>query len=142
MNGLTKSFGDRTLFANLEAIIERGDRVGFVGPNGAGKTTLFRMINGLEKPDGGEIKVGETVQMSFAGVVTISESGVPMVANASADLHAIDCDSGASDGYTGGGGVCRGLVIGRKYSVAACVEDDAGRYGIDARTTGTHVERK
>ena len=65
MNGLTKSFGERTLFANLEAIIERGDRVGFVGPNGAGKTTLVRMLLGEEEATSGTMQWGHNVKRAY-----------------------------------------------------------------------------
>jgi energy-dependent translational throttle protein EttA len=63
--GLKKAFGDKLLFENLNFDLPRAGIVGIIGPNGAGKTTLFRMINGLEQPDGGELVVGETVQISY-----------------------------------------------------------------------------
>ncbi|MBL0938442.1 MAG: energy-dependent translational throttle protein EttA [Gemmatimonadaceae bacterium] len=63
--GLRKSFGDKLLFENLNFDLPRAGIVGIIGPNGAGKTTLFRMINGLETPDAGELVVGETVQISY-----------------------------------------------------------------------------
>ncbi len=63
--GLRKAFGDNLLFENLNFDLPRAGIVGIIGPNGAGKTTLFRMINGLEKPDAGELVVGETVQISY-----------------------------------------------------------------------------
>ena len=63
--GLKKAFGDKLLFDNLNFDLPRAGIVGIIGPNGAGKTTLFRMINGLEKPDGGELTIGETVQISY-----------------------------------------------------------------------------
>jgi ATP-binding cassette ChvD family protein len=63
--GLRKAFGDKLLFDNLNFDLPRAGIVGIIGPNGAGKTTLFRMINGLEKPDAGELVVGETVQISY-----------------------------------------------------------------------------
>ena len=63
--GLRKAFGDKLLFDNLNFDLPRAGIVGIIGPNGAGKTTLFRMINGLEKPDGGELTVGETVSISY-----------------------------------------------------------------------------
>jgi ATP-binding cassette ChvD family protein len=63
--GLKKAFGDKLLFENLNFDLPRAGIVGIIGPNGAGKTTLFRMINGLEKPDAGELVVGETVQISY-----------------------------------------------------------------------------
>jgi len=63
--GLTKGFGDRLLIEDLSFTLPKGGIVGVIGPNGAGKTTLFRMIAGLETPDGGELRVGETVQVSY-----------------------------------------------------------------------------
>jgi energy-dependent translational throttle protein EttA len=62
---LKKGFGDRLLFEGMDFALPRGGIVGVIGPNGAGKTTLFRIIVGQEKPDGGEIKVGETVAISY-----------------------------------------------------------------------------
>ncbi|HXV18373.1 MAG TPA: energy-dependent translational throttle protein EttA, partial [Gemmatimonadaceae bacterium] len=58
---LAKAYGDKVLFDDLNFALPRGGIVGVIGPNGAGKTTLFRMIVGEEKPDGGSLKVGETV---------------------------------------------------------------------------------
>ncbi|HEY5934642.1 MAG TPA: energy-dependent translational throttle protein EttA [Kofleriaceae bacterium] len=63
--GVTKSFGDRLLIDNLTFKLPRGGIVGVIGPNGAGKTTLFRMIMGVEKPDKGTIKIGETVKLGY-----------------------------------------------------------------------------
>ena len=63
--GLKKSFGDKLLFENLSFDLPRAGIVGIIGPNGAGKTTLFRMINGLEKADAGELVIGETVSISY-----------------------------------------------------------------------------
>ncbi len=60
-----KSFGDKVLFDDLSFSLPRGGIVGVIGPNGAGKTTLFRMIVGEEKPDGGDLKVGETVELAY-----------------------------------------------------------------------------
>ena len=62
LEGVTKAFGDKLLFENLNVHIPAGAIVGIVGPNGAGKTTLFKLIAGLEKPDAGEIKIGQTVK--------------------------------------------------------------------------------
>ena len=62
---ITKSFGDKLLFENLSFHIPAGAIVGIVGPNGAGKTTLFKMIAGIEKPDSGEIKIGQTVKTVY-----------------------------------------------------------------------------
>lgn len=71
IENLSKSFGDKLLFDNLNVHIPAGAIVGIVGPNGAGKTTLFRMIvdaaglEGGEKPDSGEIKIGSTVKITY-----------------------------------------------------------------------------
>ena len=62
---LAKGFGDRLLIDKLDFSLPRGGIVGVIGPNGAGKSTLFRMITGQEKPDSGELKVGETVQLAY-----------------------------------------------------------------------------
>jgi ATP-binding cassette ChvD family protein len=63
--GLTKAYGDKLLFEDLSFNLPPGGIVGVIGPNGAGKTTLFKLIRGDEKPDGGEIKIGETVRMGY-----------------------------------------------------------------------------
>ncbi len=62
---ISKSFGDKVLFENLSFNLPRGGIVGIIGANGAGKTTLFRMMAGEEQPDGGELRLGETVQISY-----------------------------------------------------------------------------
>lgn len=62
---LTKGFGDRLLIDNLTFRLPAGGIVGVIGPNGAGKTTLFRMFVGEEKPDGGQLRVGPTVEMGY-----------------------------------------------------------------------------
>jgi ATP-binding cassette ChvD family protein len=64
-NGLSKAFGDRLLIENLSFQLPPGGIVGIIGPNGAGKTTLFRMLTGLEKPDEGTLKIGDTVSMGY-----------------------------------------------------------------------------
>jgi energy-dependent translational throttle protein EttA len=63
--GLKKAYGDKVLIDGLDFSLPRGGIVGIIGPNGAGKTTLFRMITGQEKPDGGTLKIGDTVQLSY-----------------------------------------------------------------------------
>jgi ATP-binding cassette ChvD family protein len=63
--GLRKGFGNRLLIEDLDFKIPPGAIVGIIGPNGAGKTTLFRMIVGQDKPDGGELNVGDTVQLGY-----------------------------------------------------------------------------
>ena len=64
-NGLRKGYGDRLLIEDLSFDLPRGGIVGVIGPNGAGKTTLFRMITGQEKPDGGELRIGDTVELAY-----------------------------------------------------------------------------
>src|SRR5689334_550614 len=63
--GLRKGYGDLLLIDDLNFTLPRGGIVGVIGPNGAGKTTLFRMITGQEKPDGGTLRLGETVQPGY-----------------------------------------------------------------------------
>ena len=62
---LAKSYGDNVLFESLNFKLPPGGIVGVVGPNGAGKTTLFRMLTGEEKPDTGELHVGDTVRLGY-----------------------------------------------------------------------------
>jgi ATP-binding cassette ChvD family protein len=62
---LSKGFGDKLLIDDLSFKLPPGGIVGVIGPNGAGKTTLFRMITGQEKPDKGEIKIGESVRLGY-----------------------------------------------------------------------------
>ncbi|MBO7495857.1 MAG: energy-dependent translational throttle protein EttA [Salinivirgaceae bacterium] len=64
-HGVSKAYGDKLLYENLEFVLPQNGIVGVIGPNGAGKTTLFRLIMGLEKPDSGEFKVGETVKLGY-----------------------------------------------------------------------------
>ena len=63
--GLEKGFGDRLLIDDLSFSLPRNGIVGVIGPNGVGKTTLFKMLIGEEEPDAGEVKVGETVKISY-----------------------------------------------------------------------------
>ncbi|MDO8493939.1 MAG: energy-dependent translational throttle protein EttA [Deltaproteobacteria bacterium] len=62
---VSKAYGDKLLFENLNFSLPQGGIVGVIGPNGAGKTTLFKMIMGLEKPDSGTFKIGETVKLGY-----------------------------------------------------------------------------
>lgn len=72
---VTKSFGDRMLYDHLSFAVPKGAIVGIVGPNGAGKTTLFRLITGEQKPDSGEIVVGDTVDLSYVDQVRDNLTG-------------------------------------------------------------------
>jgi ATP-binding cassette ChvD family protein len=63
--GLTKGFGDRILIEDLSFTMPRGGIVGIIGPNGVGKTTLFKTIVGVEEPDAGDVRIGETVKLSY-----------------------------------------------------------------------------
>jgi sulfate-transporting ATPase len=62
---LKKAYGDRLLIEDLTFNLPRGGIVGVIGANGAGKTTLFRMMTGQEKPDGGALRIGETVKLAY-----------------------------------------------------------------------------
>jgi len=64
-HNVSKSFGDRLLIDNLSFTVPAGAIVGIIGPNGAGKSTLFKLIAGREKPDSGEVIIGQTVKMAF-----------------------------------------------------------------------------
>jgi ATP-binding cassette ChvD family protein len=64
LKGVTKAYGDKVLFENLDFTIPPGGILGVIGANGAGKTTLFRMLAGQEQPDAGSIRIGETVKMA------------------------------------------------------------------------------
>ena len=65
VSGLSKAYGDRLLVDDLSFKLPPGGIVGVIGPNGAGKTTLFKMITGVEKPDTGTIRLGDTVKVSY-----------------------------------------------------------------------------
>ncbi|ATC25104.1 energy-dependent translational throttle protein EttA [Caulobacter vibrioides] len=65
VNGLEKEYGDKVLFKDLSFRLPPNGIVGVIGPNGAGKSTLFKLITGREQPDGGTVKVGETVKLSY-----------------------------------------------------------------------------
>ena len=62
---MSKAYGDKLLFENLSFMLPRSGIVGVIGPNGAGKSTLMRIITGNEKPDSGQMTIGETVQLSY-----------------------------------------------------------------------------
>ncbi len=62
---ISKAYGDKLLFENLSFLLPPGGIVGVIGPNGAGKSTLFKIITGKEKPDSGEISIGETVHLGY-----------------------------------------------------------------------------
>ncbi len=63
--GLTKTFGDKTIVKNFSLTVQRGDRVAFVGPNGTGKTTLIRMLTGEIEPDAGRVKLGTNLEIAL-----------------------------------------------------------------------------
>jgi ATP-binding cassette ChvD family protein len=64
--GLSKAYGDRLLFENLEFTVPPGASIGIIGPNGAGKTTLFKIITGAEQADSGNLRLGESVKLAWA----------------------------------------------------------------------------
>ena len=63
--GVSKRYGDRIIFENMDFALPSGGIVGVIGPNGAGKTTLFRLITGQENADSGQLRIGETVQLGY-----------------------------------------------------------------------------
>jgi ATP-binding cassette ChvD family protein len=65
VEGLKKAMGDKLLIENLSFTLPPGGIIGVIGPNGAGKSTLFKMLTGIEQPDEGTVKIGDTVQMSY-----------------------------------------------------------------------------
>jgi ATP-binding cassette ChvD family protein len=65
VDNLAKRYGDRMLFENLSFKIPPGAVVGIIGPNGAGKSTLFKILNGMEQPDSGQVRVGDTVKLAY-----------------------------------------------------------------------------
>jgi ATPase subunit of ABC transporter with duplicated ATPase domains len=65
VNNLSKGFGERLLIDDLSFTLPRNGIVGIIGPNGAGKTTLFKTLIGMEQPDSGSVKIGETVKISY-----------------------------------------------------------------------------
>src|SRR5690606_39293791 len=73
VENLSKGFGDKLLIDNLSFTLPRNGIVGVIGPNGAGKTTLFKTIVGLEEPDSGTVRVGETVKLSYVDQTRRSE---------------------------------------------------------------------
>ena len=77
--GVRKGYGDNLLMEDLNFDLPRGGIVGVIGPNGAGKTTLFRMIVGQEKPDGGTLRVGETVVPAYVDQIRDSLDGAKTV---------------------------------------------------------------
>jgi len=64
-DGLAKAYGDRLLYEGLSFNLPKGGIVGIIGPNGAGKTTLFRLLTGVEQPDAGTLRIGETVDIAY-----------------------------------------------------------------------------
>ncbi|HWT28730.1 MAG TPA: energy-dependent translational throttle protein EttA, partial [Methylophilaceae bacterium] len=92
-NGVSKGFGDHLLIDNLSFSVPPGAIVGVIGPNGAGKSTLFRMLQGQEQPDSGEIVVGPTVKMA---AVDQSRAGLPD------DKSVFEAISGGADVITVG----------------------------------------
>jgi energy-dependent translational throttle protein EttA len=65
LENISKSYGDKLLFENVNITIPPAAVIGIIGPNGAGKSTLFNIINGLEKTDSGTVSIGETVKMAY-----------------------------------------------------------------------------
>jgi ATP-binding cassette ChvD family protein len=87
--GVKKAFGEKVLFDDLTFSLPRGGIVGVIGPNGAGKTTLFRMIVGEDTPDGGQLKVGETVSLAYVDQGRVLNAGVTAYQEVSGGLDSI-----------------------------------------------------
>jgi ATP-binding cassette ChvD family protein len=104
VRNLRKGFGDRLLIDDLSFSLPRGGIVGIIGPNGAGKTTLFRMLTGVEKPDGGEIRIGPTVQLAAVDQSRDSLNGENTVwqeISGGLDMIRVGSYETASRGYVG-----------------------------------------
>ncbi|TIX53787.1 MAG: ABC-F family ATP-binding cassette domain-containing protein, partial [Mesorhizobium sp.] len=65
LESISKQNGRQIVFIEASASLQKGEKVGLVGPNGAGKTTLFRMINGVEQPDEGQVSVDRGVTIGY-----------------------------------------------------------------------------
>ncbi|HTP29059.1 MAG TPA: ABC-F family ATP-binding cassette domain-containing protein [Anaeromyxobacteraceae bacterium] len=65
LEGISKSFGEKVVYRNLSATVQRGERIAIIGPNGAGKTTLLRIVAGELHPDGGEVRLGHSVVSGY-----------------------------------------------------------------------------
>jgi ATP-binding cassette, subfamily F, member 3 len=65
LEGISKSFGEKHLYSNLDVLVERGDRIVLVGPNGSGKSTLLKMMAGLEPADAGKVTAGTTTKLGY-----------------------------------------------------------------------------
>jgi energy-dependent translational throttle protein EttA len=86
-HGVSKAYGDKLLFENLEFSLPKGGIVGVIGPNGAGKTTLFRLITEQDKPDAGDFRVGETVKLGYVDQSRDSLNGDKTIFDEITDGH-------------------------------------------------------
>ena len=92
---LSKSYGSKLLFENMEFAVPPGACVGIIGPNGAGKTTLFKIITGEEKPDSGELRLGDSVKLGYADQMRASlDSGKSVWEQLSGGLDLIKLGAG------------------------------------------------
>ncbi len=122
--GVAKAYGDKLLFENLNFKLPPAGIVGVIGPNGAGKTTLFRLIMGVEKPDAGEFRVGETVRLAYVDQ----------------QHKQIDPDRTVYQTITGNSGICFPLQFlgGRPGKTLRRIE----RRRTQPAAPGTHLEGK
>ncbi|HEY0457578.1 MAG TPA: energy-dependent translational throttle protein EttA [Pyrinomonadaceae bacterium] len=86
-HGVSKGYGDKLLFENLEFSLPKGGIVGVIGPNGAGKTTLFRLITGQDTADAGDFRVGETVKLGYVDQSRDSLNGDKTIFDEITDGH-------------------------------------------------------
>jgi ATP-binding cassette ChvD family protein len=98
--GLSKSYPGRLLFENVSFAVPPGACVGIIGPNGAGKTTLFKLITGGEKPDAGELRLGESVKLGYADQLRAGLDGEKSVweqLSEGQDTIKLGCEQGARE---------------------------------------------
>lgn len=90
LSAITKAFGDRVLFQDVNWHVDRRERVGLCGPNGAGKTTLLRLLAGLDEPDGGAILRPSALTVGYLPQDGLSHAGRSLFDEASTAFQPLD----------------------------------------------------
>ncbi len=116
---MSKAYGDKLLFDDLNFSLPKAGIVGVIGPNGAGKTTLFKLVLGLEQPDSGEFKVGETVQIAY---VDQSHDGLE------AEKSVFDVISGGTEQINLGGQMVNARMYISKFNFSG--NDQSKKVGV------------